>query len=96
MNGSRVMALAAFAAATALGSPPVLAQADNSNSLTFPDQLWSALFDRSPDLPDTRSPLDETLRRPGGDRHAEGLSAAELGLLYGSLELRDAVEPPEQ
>jgi len=94
MNRPCVVALAALAVVTALASGPVRSQADNSNSLTFTDQLWTALFDRTPDPTQPRSPLDEALRRPGGDRHAEGLSAAELGMLYGSLELRDTVEPP--
>lgn len=84
MNSRRNVALAALVAAATLASGIAAAQADNTNSLTSPDRLWAALFERPAVAPESRSPLDEALRRPIGDRHTEGLSAEEVGLLYGS------------
>ena len=84
MNPARRVTLAALAAGWALAHGAAMAQADNSNSLTVPELLWTALFERAAPAPEVVSPLEDTLRRPTGDRHAQGLSAEELGLLYGS------------
>ena len=93
MNPARRVALAALAAGWALAHGAAMAQADNSNSLTVPENLWNALFERAAPAPEVLSPLEEALRRPTGDRHAQALSAEELGLLYGSWTSGDAVDP---
>lgn len=93
MKLPRELALAALAAGATLVSGHAAAQADNTNSLTSPDRLWTALSERTSETGEVRSPLDEALRRPGGERHVEGLSATELGLLYGSFEPRGDVDP---
>jgi hypothetical protein len=84
MTRSRVVAVVALAGSVV--APAAFAQADNSNSLTFPDRLWIALIAPPATVPDRtvqRSPLDEVLATPTASRHSESLDAIELGLLYG-------------
>ena len=84
MIRSRVVAV--FALAGSLAAPAAFAQADNSNTLTIPDQLWIALFTPPTTVADPAarpSPLDDVLAPPIGTRHSESLDAIELGLLYG-------------
>jgi hypothetical protein len=92
---NRAAALALFALLSALGSTGAAAQADNSNSLTFPDRLWNALFVPAAPATGNASPLAEALRPASGDRHAEALSAAEVALLYGRIEPDDVDVSPQ-
>ena len=72
--------------AGSLAAPAAFAQADNSNSQTFPDRLWIALFAppaTGAEAAARPSPLDEVLATPTATRHSESLDAIELGLLYG-------------
>ena len=74
--------LAAMAVA-ALAPRQAAAQADNSNSLTEPDRARPVVVaDAARALP--RWLRDEPRRRERTHAFAEGLTAAELGLLYGS------------
>jgi hypothetical protein len=70
--------------AVLLAAPSVaLAQADNSNSLTAQDRVVVASVERG-DMPSILRRWFED-RRPRDTHHAgrEGLTAAEIGLLYG-------------
>ena len=72
-------------ALVAVAAGPALAQADNSNSVTEPERTIVALA--SPETSRWSMPRwwrDEPRRRELSARHAEGLTAAELGILYGT------------
>jgi hypothetical protein len=60
------------------------AQADNTNSLTDPDRARPAVSAPETARSPTRAVRDEPRRRERMHVLAEGLTAAELGLLYGS------------
>ena len=84
-------AAARFVTAVVLAAMPLvaLAQADNSNAITGSDRMVVASVARNDPLPAVRGPRDEPRRRQGirmaGIHVAhEGLTAAELGLLYGT------------
>ena len=75
-------------ALAAVAAGPALAQADNTNSVTEPERTIVALASPAPTETSRWSmPLwwrDEARRRELSARHAEGLTAAELGILYGT------------
>ena len=48
--------------AGSLAAPAAFAQADNSNSQTFPDRLWIALFAPPPSESDQRQVKDRSSR----------------------------------
>jgi hypothetical protein len=76
-------AIAALAV-LALSPGRAFAQADNSNSITDPDRARPAGSASEATRPVPRWLRDEPRRRERGHVLAEGLTAAELGLLYGS------------
>jgi hypothetical protein len=94
MNLRQAPSIIAFALAAGVAGP-AFAQADNSNSVTEPERVLVALA--SPET--TRWTIarwwrDDARRREPTARHAEGLTAAELGILYGASFASGSDEAP--
>ena len=80
---SRRLVLAGACAAIAAMPLEALAQADNSNSITTQERVVMASVARSDGSPLFRWLRDDSRRRDTLHVGREGLTAAELGILYG-------------